>query len=229
MSRRSRFSAEEKHKIILEVIEEHQSANHVAKKYLVCHTTIADWIRKYKENGLEGLKESVTWKRYSDYEKQVAVLSVITGEKSILQATKTFQISSTSVLRGWILSYTNGEILKSTAKGRVPQMTTKGRKTTYQERIEITQFTIANDLNYQQAMETYQVSYQQVYSWVKKYQSQGESALKDNRGRSKSAEFLTDEERLKLRIKELETRNRHLEMENDFAKKLQEIQRRNQP
>jgi Mor family transcriptional regulator len=40
---------------------------------------------------------------------------------------------------------------------------TKGRKTTLQERIEIVQYTIANDLNYQETAEKYRVSYQQVY------------------------------------------------------------------
>lgn len=62
---------------------------------------------------------------------------------------------------------------------------------------------------------------------MKKYQQQGEQGLKDRRGRNKSSNSLTEEERLKLRIKELETRNNYLEMENDFAKKLQEIQRNN--
>ncbi|WP_176285285.1 helix-turn-helix domain-containing protein [Enterococcus mundtii] len=106
---------------------------------------------------------------------------------------------------------------------------TKGRKTTYQERIEIAQYTIANELNYAQSIEKYDISYQQVYSWVKKYQQYGEEALKDNRGRNRSSEFLTEEERLKLRVKELEARNKHLEMENDFVKKLQEVRRRNHP
>lgn len=76
-------------------------------------------------------------------------------------------------------------------------------------------------------METYGISYHQIYTWVKKYQQQGEQGLKDRRGRNKSSNSLTEEERLKLRIKELETRNNYLEMENDFAKKLQEIQRNN--
>ncbi|QCA28848.1 helix-turn-helix domain-containing protein [Vagococcus xieshaowenii] len=79
-----------------------------------------------------------------------------------------------------------------------------------------------------QSTETYGVSYHQIYSWVKKYQQLGEQGLKDNRGRSKSVDSLTEEECLKLRIKELETRNNYLEMENTFAKKLQEIQRSNQ-
>ncbi|MDT2194721.1 hypothetical protein [Paenibacillus larvae] len=38
----------------------------------------------------------------------------------------------------------------------------KGRKTTFEERIEIAQYTIANDLDYQKSMEKYDVSYSQV-------------------------------------------------------------------
>lgn len=44
---------------------------------------------------------------------------------------------------------------------------TKGRKTTYEERIEIVSFCIENHKNYQLTVDTYQVSYQQIYSWVK--------------------------------------------------------------
>ncbi|MDT2241621.1 hypothetical protein P7H22_16425 [Paenibacillus larvae] len=43
----------------------------------------------------------------------------------------------------------------------------KGRKTTFEERIEIAQYTIANDLDYQKSMEKYDVSYSQVYAWVR--------------------------------------------------------------
>lgn len=229
MSKRSKYSPKEKYQIISEVMDGRHSVNTVAKKYALSWTTINDWIRKYNDEGVEGLKESTTWKRYDSELKLKAVLAVINEEMSLSRATVFFQLSSTSVLRKWISRYTSGETLKSTSKGSVPKTMTKGRKTTYQERIEIAQYTIANDLNYAQAIEKYEVSYQQVYSWVKKYQQHGEEALKDNRGRNKSSEFLTEEERLKLRVKELEARNKHLEMENDFAKKLQEIQRRSRP
>lgn len=229
MSKRSKYSPKEKYQIISEVMDGRHSVNTVAKKYALSWTTINDWIRKYNDEGVEGLKESTTWKRYGSELKRKAVLAVLNEEMSLSRATVFFQLSSTSVLRKWISRYTSGETLKSTSKGSVPKTMTKGRKTTYQERIEIAQYTIANDLNYAQAIEKYEVSYQQVYSWVKKYQQHGEEALKDNRGRNKSSEFLTEEERLKLRVKELEARNKHLEMENDFAKKLQEIQRRSRP
>ena len=103
----------------------------------------------------------------------------------------------------------------------------KGRKTTFEERIEIAQYTIANGLDYQKAIAKYGVSYQQVYAWVRKYQAGSEEALKDHRGRKKPVEELDEHERLKLRIKELEARNEYLEMENAFEKKLAEIKRRN--
>lgn len=43
----------------------------------------------------------------------------------------------------------------------------QGRKTTFEERVEIVNFTIAHEKDYQAAMEKYGVSYQQVYSWVR--------------------------------------------------------------
>ena len=42
-----------------------------------------------------------------------------------------------------------------------------GRKTTQIERIEIAQWTIANDYNYGAAMQQFKISYGQVYAWVK--------------------------------------------------------------
>ncbi|MDB7086604.1 MULTISPECIES: helix-turn-helix domain-containing protein [Enterococcus] len=229
MSKRSPYSPKEKYQIISEVMGGRCSVNSITKKYSLSNGTIESWIHKYNEEGLEGLKEAKTWKRYDREQKQKAILAVLNKEMSLRQATLLFQISSHSVLRKWISSYTKGETLKFTSKGSVPKTMTKGRKTTYQERIEIAQYTIANELNYAQSIEKYDISYQQVYSWVKKYQQYGEEALKDNRGRNRSSEFLTEEERLKLRVKELEARNKHLEMENDFVKKLQEVRRRNHP
>ena len=70
-----------------------------------------------------------------------------------------------------------------------------GRKTTFQERIEIAQYTVANEYNYQEAAEKYRVSYQQVYSWLGKYEKDSEQSLHDRRGKSlESKPNLTDEE-----------------------------------
>nr|WP_239581707.1 helix-turn-helix domain-containing protein [Jeotgalibacillus terrae] len=103
----------------------------------------------------------------------------------------------------------------------------RGRKTTFEERIEIVQFAIAHDLDYHGAAEKYQVSYQQVYGWVRKYQADGETGLHDRRGKTlESKSNLTEVEKLQLRIKELDHRNQYLEAENGLLKKLKEIERR---
>jgi transposase len=83
-----------------------------------------------------------------------------------------------------------------------------------------------NGKNYQETAEKYQVSYQQVYQWVRKYEADGWDALSDRRGRSKSVEELTLEEKMKLEMRRIEKENERLRAENAFLKKLEEIERR---
>ena len=59
---------------------------------------------------------------------------------------------------------------------------TKGRKTTYEERIAFVKECIENGYNYTEISEKYKVGYQQIYTWVQKYKKDGEDALKDRRG-----------------------------------------------
>lgn len=42
-----------------------------------------------------------------------------------------------------------------------------GRKTTFKERLEIVQYTLANNKNYHKAIDKYNVSYSQAYTWSK--------------------------------------------------------------
>lgn len=102
----------------------------------------------------------------------------------------------------------------------------KGRKTTYDEKIEIVAFCIENNDNYQLTSDKYKVSYQQVYTWVRKYKAHGQKSLIDNRGKSKISNEMSDSQKLMNQIKLLEAKNKRLEMENEFLKKLEEIERR---
>lgn len=61
---------------------------------------------------------------------------------------------------------------------------------------------------------------------VKKYSENGFNALVDRRGKNKSFEELSESEKLSAQLKLLEAENRRLKMENDFLKKLEEIERR---
>jgi transposase len=101
---------------------------------------------------------------------------------------------------------------------------TKGRSTNWKERIDIVIYCLSHNHDYQNTSNTYQVSYQQVYQWVKKYEDGGEDALKDGRGRKKAPEELSETDRQKLAMKKLEYENERLRAENAFLKKLQELE-----
>lgn len=224
MSKRSPISYEIKIQVVRRCLRHESNPNHEAKQLGVHKNTVADWIRKYQADKVEGLKKSKGWKVYSKELRLAAIQDVLSGNYSVRAVTKKYHISSKSVLVRWISKYTEG---KTTRKRIGSSHMNKGRKTTYEERIEIVQYTLAHDLNYQKAIEKYNVSYQQVYAWVRKFKTHGQAALQDHRGRKKPLEELDEQEQLKLRIKELEARNEYLEMENAFAKKLAEIRRRN--
>lgn len=105
---------------------------------------------------------------------------------------------------------------------------TKGRDTTYEERIALVKECIENGYNYTEIAQKYQVGYQQIYTWVQKYKKKGEDALKDRRGRhKKDYEPQTEEERLKLEVATLKRQLYLAQMENDVLKKLQELERGN--
>ena len=162
-------------------------------------------------------------KKYSAELKIEAVQAYIRGEGSLRDICKKYNIFSPERLRQWILWYNGHREFKerSSAKGEIYM--TKGRKTTQEERAEIVAFCIEHNKDYGLTVETYNVSYQQIYAWVRKYEEGGVDKLKDNRGRTKSAEEMTEVEKLKAEMKILEAKNRQLEIENAFIKKLQEL------
>ena len=62
---------------------------------------------------------------------------------------------------------------------------TKGKSTTYEERIALVRECIEKGYNYGEIVKKYKVGYQPIYTWVRKYKEKGEAALKDHRGRHK--------------------------------------------
>ena len=162
-------------------------------------------------------------KKYSAELKRQAVQTYLNGKGSLREICKKYEISDHHVLRQWIMWYNGHREFKerTSAKGEIYM--TKGRKTTQEERAEIVAFCIEHNKDYGLTVETYNVSYQQIYAWVRKYEEGGVDKLKDNRGRSKPVEEMTEVEKLKAEMKILEAKNRQLEIENDFIKKLQEL------
>ena len=105
---------------------------------------------------------------------------------------------------------------------------TTPRKTTFEERLAITKACIAAGKNYGEFAISYNVSYQQVYQWVQRFEAQGEAGLEDRRGRRIVNQApRTPEEEMKIRIAQLEHENYMLKVERDLLKKAKELERGN--
>jgi transposase-like protein len=104
---------------------------------------------------------------------------------------------------------------------------TKSRKTTQKERVKIVKECLENGKDYGAMALKYNVSYQQVYTWVKKYSELGEAGLEDRRGqRAAQQEPRTKEEELQAEIARLKHELYMTKMERDLLKKVKELERR---
>lgn len=224
MGRKAKVNPENKIQSILDYVKGKTSVKQIADKYQIAESAVYNWIRKYKTFGLDGLKESHSNKNYPYTLKEQAILSYLNDEGSLDDICIKFKIHSRSQLRQWILKYNSPEELKTSGTGGTKIMT-KGRKTTYEERIDIVKYCIEHQNNYAKTAEHFKVSYQQVYSWVVKYGKDGVEALQDKRGKRKSIEDMSEIEKLKAENKLLQAENKRKQMELDFLKKLEEIER----
>lgn len=211
----SSLSQEEKLRAVHEYLQGVLSLRDIARKYGVGDTSVRKWIAKYNAGGDAALLPNHTKKHYSKSFKQEVIRAYLAGEGSYAELCVRYNIPSFDTVRKWVLQYNDRRTIRGSKTGGTTIMT-KGRKTTYEERIEIVSFCIENHKDYQLAADTYQVSYQQVYSWVRKYEAQGVESLTDKRGRTKPEAEMTELEKLRAENKLLKTQNKRQEMEMAF-------------
>ena len=214
----SKLSYEER----IAAVKEYQSGKGsykvIAEKYGIAAMTLMDMVATYEFQGLS--KER---KKYSKELKIQAVNDYLSGKGSQIEICKKYKIRGRNQLRAWIKWYNGQKEFKerSSVKGEIYM--TKGRKTTQEERVEIVAFCIEHGKDYGLTTETYNVSYQQIYSWVKKYEDKGVEGLTDRRGKTKPDSELTEEERLRQENKILHAKIKDQEMEIALLKKLREL------
>lgn len=214
----------------LEAVEKYNlgkgSQKNIAHEYGVHQASFQQWIANYEAMGPAGLATGHMNNRYSLELKTAAAEAYLRGEGSQVEICKRYSIRSKKQLQDWITLY-NGhkEIRAIGGPGRGIYMT-KGRTTTLDERIEIVSYCIAQGKDYGAAIEKYTVSYQQIYSWVGKYEEKGVDGLIDKRGKHKPLEKMTEVEHLRAENKMLKAENKQKEMEIAVLKKVREIERR---
>ena len=178
-----------------------------------------------KQSEGEGAFLVTRYKQYSKELKEQAVMDYLSGRGSLQEICQRYGIRAKSKLQNWIKKYNGHEELKASGTGGTAIMT-KGRKTTFNERVEIVQYCIAHDHNYAETAAKFGVSYQQARSYTVKYEAGGIDALQDRRGRSKPVEEMSELERLRAENKILRAEKERAEMEVSFLKKLDELERR---
>ncbi len=163
-------------------------------------------------------------RKYSAELRIEAVQAYQNGEGSLWGICKKYGIKDEKSLREWIMWYNGHRKFKERRGARMEIYMTKGRKTTLEERIEIVSYCIENGKDYPKTIEKYGVSYQQIYSWVRKYEEKGIDGLHDGRGRTKPFEEMNEVERLKAENRLLRAQIEEKEMENLLLKKLKELE-----
>ena len=206
------------------IIDGKETLRHAAARLGVNFSSIRQWICIYKSDG-EGAFHASKYKHYPKELKEQAVMDYLGGRGSQQEICQRYGIRSRSKLQNWIKKYNGHEELKASRTGGIAIMA-KGRKTTFDERVEIVQYCIAHDHNYVETSAKFGVSYQQARSYTIKYETGGVDALQDRRGRSKPVEEMSELEKLRAENRILRAEKERAEMEASFLKKLDEIERR---
>ena len=226
MSRR-RFDETFKRKVIQEYETGGISCYCLGKKYGVDAKCVRSWCQLYKQHGENYLTDDHSNLNYSAQFKQQVVDSYLEGGKTYQSVAADFGILAPTTVKKWIMMYNNHEELKnSRPEGLVEMVKKNTRKTTLEERIKIVEYCIGCNFNYALTAKEFDVSYGQVYTWVQKYNAGGADNLLDRRGKPKTPETITEQERLQIEICMLKAENKKQQMEIDFLKKLEEIERR---
>ena len=221
MSKR-KIEAEERIAISKKYLRGEKSYQKIAEEYGINKKTVEEIVAVYQAEGEEGFTRTKN-KKYSKEVKLKAITEYQSGEGSLLTICKKYKITNQSVLRSWIKWYNGHKEMKrnNTAKGEIYM--TKGRKTTQEERAEIVAFCIEHSKDYGLTVETYKVSYQQIYAWVRKYEEKGVRGLTDRRGKAKPEDELTEADRLRQENRILQAKIKDQEMEIALLKKLREL------
>ena len=223
--KRAKISAEEKIKYARLCFEGKMSQSSAAQILGVDESILRVWTLIYREQGPLGLKDGIKNNVYSPELKLKVVKSYLNGEGSQREIAAKFGLRDPVQLRSWIKMYNNGEEFSHRMSGG-SRMTTS-RQTTKEERIKIAEDCIANGCNYGEVAIKYQVSYQQVYLWVKRYKDLGEAGLEDRRGKRKlNQEPRSELEKLQIENERLKHQLYMAEMERDLLKKLDELERK---
>lgn len=229
MVRKSKFSKEVKIKACQDYEKGHVSFSSIAKNIGANEETVRRWYLRYKEHGSKVFEISNKNNSYSKNFKLLVIEEYTSGKYSFPALSAKYNIDA-RVINNWLNKWYNGiEIKGYDPKGDVYTM--KSRKTTFEERLEIVNWVIDNNMSYKDAAEKYGITYALVYKWTKAYIDKGPEALEyQKRGPKPKSEIdesqLTEFEKLKLELEKERALRKRREFELEVLKKKEELERK---
>ena len=227
----SKYSAELKIAACKDYLSGKLSEKEICEKYGIkfnvknYRSELYKWIRKYMADGENAFIHTKGNDTYSASFKENVVLDYLSGDGSFQNIAIKYNIRSDETVRQWVLLYNAGRELKDYSPNREVYMAESRRKTTIEERKEIVEYCIEHGRDYKGTANVYGVSYSQVYSWVKKYDSDGEDGLADKRGHHKTDDEVDELERLRRENARLKRQLQEKDMLAELLKKVQEFER----
>lgn len=211
-------------KVSQEYLDGLGSYKQLSDKYKIGCKTLREWVDKYRIYGNAAFVYKTGNASYSSNFKTMCVEAVLSCEGSVDDIVAKYNISSRRVLIRWIECYNANKELKDYAPKRKVYMADARRKTTIEERKEIVEYCIKHNRDYKESASIYGVSYSQVYSWVKKFDSKREEGLLDKRGHHKNDDEVDELERLRRENLRLKQQLKEKDMTVELLKKVREFE-----
>ena len=226
MSRKAKYTVEAKVRAAERYLRGEASAAGIAAEMEMGKrgkSTVREWAATYRENGIEGFHLKEGNSSYTVETKKQAVEEYLQGKGSLREISRKYHIPNKETLRQWVEVYNSNRELRG-YDPRPEVYVAMRKKTTKEEREEIVRYCLEHGKDYKGTAAKYEVSYSQVYQWVRHYEEQGEAGLEDRRGKRKSDDEVDELERLRRENLRLKAELQKSERLNLLLKKVKEFE-----
>ena len=226
MSRKAKYTVEAKVRAAERYLRGEASAAGIAAEMEMGKrgkSTVREWAATYRENGIEGFHLKEGNSSYTVETKEQAVEEYLQGKGSLREISRKYHIPNKETLRQWVEVYNSNRELRG-YNPRPEVYVAMRKKTTKEEREEIVRYCLEHGKDYKGTAAKYEVSYSQVYQWVRHYEEQGEAGLEDRRGKRKSDDEVDELERLRRENLRLKAELQKSERLNLLLKKVKEFE-----
>ena len=227
MVRKAKYSAEQKIQACEDYLSGKKSAKQIAKELEMGQNgelMVRRWSGIYKVNGSEIFNDKPHNRSYSKEFKEKVVKEYLAGQGSLSELQVKYCIPSKETIRRWISMY-NKHIEMKDYDPKPEVYMAESRKTTLEERKEIVKYCLEHDRDIKTTASLYKCSYQQVRSWVLKYEENGEDGLLDRRGKRKTEDELSELEKAQRKIAQLEREKEEFRKKYELLKKAEQLER----